>query len=158
MRTSMKTRAAAIEDAETIARLVNDAFRPERFFSNGDRTSPEKVRALMPKGKFVLVEEVDALIGCVYIELRGQRGYFGLLAVDPTHQRSGLGSRMVAIAEEECRSAGCRFMDLTIVNLRKELLGFYQHLGYVESGTLPYPSDLQTNLPCHLVKMSKALA
>jgi N-acetylglutamate synthase-like GNAT family acetyltransferase len=154
----MKTRTAELEDAEAIARLVNDAFRPERFFSNGDRTSPEKVRALMPKGKFLLVEEADALIGCVYIELRGERGYFGLLAVDPARQRSGLGSRLVAIAEEECRSAGCRFMDLTIVNLRKELLGFYRRLGYEESGTLPYPSDLQTNLPCHLVKMSKALA
>jgi N-acetylglutamate synthase-like GNAT family acetyltransferase len=154
----MKTRTAELDDAEAIARLVNDAFRPERFFSNGDRTNPEKVRELMPKGKFLLVEEAEALIGCVYIELRGERGYFGLLAVDPARQRSGLGSRMVAIAEEECHSAGCRFMDLTIVNLRKELLDFYRHLGYAESGTLPYPSDLQTNLPCHLVKMSKALA
>jgi N-acetylglutamate synthase-like GNAT family acetyltransferase len=154
----MKTRTAELEDAENIARLVNDAFRPERFFSNGDRTSPEKVRALMPKGKFLLVEEADALIGCVYIEVLGERGYFGLLAIDPARQRSGLGSRLVAIAEEECRSAGCRFMDLTIVNLRKELPGFYRHRGYVENGTLPYPSDLQSNLPCHLVKMSKALA
>jgi N-acetylglutamate synthase-like GNAT family acetyltransferase len=154
----MKTRVAVIDDAETIARLVNDAFRPERFFSNGDRTDPEKIRALVPKGKFLLVEEANALTGCVYIELRGERGYFGLLAIDPARQRSGLGSRLVAIAEEECRSAGCHFMDLTIVNLRKELLSFYQRLGYIESGTLPYPSDLQTNLPCHLVKMSKALA
>ena len=154
----MKTRAAAIEDAETIARLVNDAFRPERFFSNGDRTSPEKVRALMPKGKFVLVEEVDALIGCVYIELRGERGYFGLLAVDPQFQRAGLGSRLISVAEEYCRAEGCQFMDLTIVNLRTELPAFYRRLGYAESGTLPFPSDQQANQPCHLVKMTKPLA
>jgi N-acetylglutamate synthase-like GNAT family acetyltransferase len=154
----MKTRLARIEDAKNIARLVNTAFRPERFFTDSDRTDPEKVRALMLKGKFLLAEESGALAGCVYIELRGERGYFGLLAVDPALQRSGLGSRLVAAAEDECRSSGCRFMDLTIVNLRTELPPFYRRLGYLENGTLPFPSDQHPNQPCHLVKMSKPLA
>ncbi len=153
----MQTRTAELKDAENIARLVNDAFRTERFFADGDRTDPDKVRALLPKGKFLLVEDGGALTGCVYVELRGERGYFGLLAVDPAAQRSGLGSRMVAAAEEHCRAAACRFMDLTIVNLRKELPAFYRRLGYVESGTLPFPADQNTNQPCHLVRMSKAL-
>jgi ribosomal protein S18 acetylase RimI-like enzyme len=153
----MNTRIANPEDAEDIARLVNAAFRPERFFIDQDRTNPEKVRALLQKGKFLLVEQAGALAGCVYVELRGVRGYFGLLAVDPALQRSGLGSRMVAAAEEYCRAASCRFMDLTIVNLRTELPAFYNRLGYTESGTLPFPSDQQANQPCHLVRMSKPL-
>jgi ribosomal protein S18 acetylase RimI-like enzyme len=153
----MKTRVAEPEDAEDIACLVNAAFRPERFFIDADRTNPEKVRALLQKGKFLLVEQAGATAGCVYVELRGERGYFGLLAVDPGLQRSGLGTRMVAAAEEYCRDAGCQFMGLTIVNLRKELPGFYNRLGYTESGTLPFPSDQQANQPCHLVRMSKPL-
>jgi len=92
------------------------------------------------------------------VEVRGERGYFGLLAVDPALQRSGLGSRLVAAAEEYCRAAGCQFMDLTIVNLRTELPGFYHRLGYVESGTLHFPSEQEANQPCHLVRMSKPLA
>jgi len=154
----MKTRVAEPDDAEDIARLVNTAFRPERFFIDGDRTNPEKVRALLQKGKFLLVEQAGALAGCVYVELRGERGYFGLLAVDPGLQRSGLGSRLVAAAEEFCHAAGCQFMDLTIVNLRTELPAFYNRLGYTESGILPFPSDQQANQPCHLVRMSKPLA
>ena len=154
----MNTRTAQLEDAENIARLVNAAFRPERFFIAADRTNPEKVRALMQKGTFLLTEEASILTGCVYVELRDERGYFGLLAVDPALQRSGLGSRLVAAAEEYCRAAGCHFMDLTIVNLRTELPPFYQRLGYVESGTLPFPPDQHPNQPCHLVRMSKALA
>jgi GNAT superfamily N-acetyltransferase len=154
----MNTRTAQLDDAENIARLVNAAFRPERFFIDADRTNPEKVRALMQKGKFLLTEDAGALAGCVYVELRDERGYFGLLAVDPELQRSGLGSRLVAAAEEYCRAAGCHFMDLTIVNLRTELPPFYQRLGYVESGTLPFPSEQDANQPCHLVRMSKALA
>ena len=153
----MNTRPAQLEDAENIARLVNAAFRPERFFIDADRTNPEKIRALMPKGQFLLTEEAGVLVGCVYVELRDERGYFGLLAVDPALQRSGLGSRLVATAEEYCRSAGYRFMDLTIVNLRAELPLFYQRLGYVESGTLPFPPDQHPNQPCHLVRMSKPL-
>ena len=154
----MNSRIAQLEDAENIARLVNVAFRRERFFIDADRTDPEKVRALLQKGKFLLAEEAGALAGCVYVEVRGKRGYFGLLAVDPALQRSGLGSRLVAAAEEYCCAAGCQFMDLTIVNLRTELPGFYHRLGYVESGTLPFPSEQEANQPCHLVRMSKPLA
>jgi len=153
----MKSRIGQLEDAENIARLVNAAFRRERFFIDHDRTNPEKVRELLQKGKFLLAEEAGALAGCVYVEVRGERGYFGLLAVDPALQRSGLGSLLVAAAEEYCRAAGCQFMDLTIVNLRTELPGFYHRFGYVESGTLPFPSEQDANQPCHLVRMSKPL-
>lgn len=153
----MQTRTAKAEDGENIASLVNTAFRPERFFIDGDRTNPEKVRALMQKGKFLLAEDAGTLTGCVYVELRQERGYFGLLAVQPRRQRAGLGSALIAAAEEYCRAAGCRFMDLTVVNLRIELPPFYHRHGYVESGTLPFPSEQTPNQPCHLVRMSKPL-
>jgi GNAT superfamily N-acetyltransferase len=152
-------RNAEPADAESIARLVNSAFRPERFFVDADRTNPEKVRALLEKGKFLLAEDASVLIACVYVELRAERGYFGLLAVDPSRQRTGMGSRLIDAAEHYCRSAGCRFMDLTTVNLRKELPGYYRRRGYVENGTLPFPADqYPPKMPCHLVKMSKSLA
>lgn len=155
----IRTRTADFADAENIARLVNAAFRPERFFSDADRTNPDKVRELLQKGRFLLAGEASTLLACVYVELRGERGYFGLLAVDPARQRTGLGSRLVDAAEEYCRASGCLFMDLTIVNLRKELPGYYQRLGYVENGTLPFPHDQHPpKLPCHLVKMSKPLS
>ena len=152
-------RNAESADAEGIARLVNAAFRPERFFIDADRTNSEKVRALVEKGKFLLAEDAGVLVACVYVELRGERGYFGLLAVDPARQRTGMGSRMVHAAEDHCRAAGCRFMDLTTVNLRKELPGYYRRRGYMENGTLPFPADQHPpKMPCHLVKMSKSLA
>jgi GNAT superfamily N-acetyltransferase len=150
-------RTAELADATAIARLVNAAFRPERFFIDTDRTDPEKVGALLQKGKFLLCFEDGVLAGCVYAELRGERGYFGLLAVDPQRQRSGIGACLIAAAEQHCRSAGCRFMDLTFVNVRQELPAYYRHLGYVENGNLPFPADQATKIPVHLVQMSKAL-
>jgi GNAT superfamily N-acetyltransferase len=154
----IRTRTAELVDAENIARLVNIAFRTERFFIDADRTDPDKVRALLQKGKFLLAEEVSKLVGCVYVELRGERGYFGLLAVDPARQHSGMGSFLIEAAEDYCCAAGCLFMDLTIVNLRKELPGYYRRRGYVENGTLPFPEDQHPpKIPCHLVRMSKPL-
>ncbi len=150
-------RAAEPADASAIARLVNAAFRPERFFTDADRTDPEKVGVLLQKGKFLLLVEDGVLAGCVYVELRGERGYFGLLAVDPQRQRSGIGVRLIAAAEQRCRSAGCRFMDLTFVNVRQELPAYYRQFGYVENGTLPFPADQVTTIPVHLVQMSKPL-
>lgn len=94
-------RTAEPADASAVARLVNAAFRPERFFIDADRTNPEKVGALLQKGKFLMHLEDGVLAGCVYVELRGERGYFGLLAVDP--QRSALRNR--GAADRRCRTA-----------------------------------------------------
>jgi predicted N-acetyltransferase YhbS len=154
----IKIRTANSADAEAIARLVNAAFGPERFFIDGDRTDPDKVGALLKQGEFLLTEGSGALVGCVYVEVRGERGYFGLLAVDPSQQRTGLGFRLTEAAETYCRIAGCRFMDITIVNLRTPLFGYYGRLGYLENGTLPFPKEQHPlNIPCHLVKMVKSL-
>jgi predicted N-acetyltransferase YhbS len=152
-----RIRTAEADDAPAIARLVNAAFRPERFFIDTDRTDPEKVSALLQKEKFLLLFEDGVVVGCVYVEIRGERGYLGLLAVDPQRQRSGIGARLISAAEQHCRSAGCRFMDLTFVNVRQELPAYYQRFGYAESGTLPFPADQVTKIPVHLVQMSKAL-
>jgi GNAT superfamily N-acetyltransferase len=154
---SSQMRFAEASDTAAIAWLVNDAFRPERFFIEADRTNPEKVAALLEKGKFLLLFEGKMLAGCVYAELHGDRGYFGLLAVDPSRQRTGLGGRLIAAAEDYCRASGCHFMDLTFVNVRHELPTYYRRFGYKENGTLPFPPDQVPKVPVHLVRMSKPL-
>jgi GNAT superfamily N-acetyltransferase len=153
----MSIRVAEVSEAEGIVTLINAAFRIEKFFVDGDRITLGQVLSLFPKGEFLVADGDDAPAGCVYLEQRGERAYFGLLSIDPARQRSGLGSRLVAAAEQWARERGCRFMDLRIVNLREELPAFYCRLGYVEDGTDSFPADTPTKLPCHFVNMSKAL-
>jgi len=150
-------RRAQLDDAPRIMRLINDAFRTERFFIDEDRVDIDAVRTRLGQGDFLLAEEDGALLGCVYVEVRGERGYFGLLAVDSAKRRSGLGTRLMNAAEDRARAARCRFMDLTVVNLRKELPPFYTARGYVESGTEPFPAAARAKMPCHLVRMTKDL-
>jgi GNAT superfamily N-acetyltransferase len=152
----IRLRVAANADAEAIARLVNDAFRLERLiFTTEDRTNPDDVRSMLSKGEFLLGEDGAALVGCVYVEPRGERGYIGLLSVEPSRRRSGLGTRLMTAAEDRCRAAGARGVDIQMVNLRKELTDYYRRLGYVETGTAPFPAHVKITQPCHFITMSK---
>jgi N-acetylglutamate synthase-like GNAT family acetyltransferase len=155
---SVRLRIASFDDADKITDVINFAFRrAEEFFVNGDRIDVEKVLDFLRTGKFLVAEENGILIGCVYVEPRGDRAYLGLLSVDPSRQQAGLGSLLMAEGEKYCRGLDCRFMDIKIVNLREELQGFYQSRGYVETGTSPFPADVETELPCHFIDMSKPL-
>ncbi|HUE81163.1 MAG TPA: GNAT family N-acetyltransferase [Pyrinomonadaceae bacterium] len=155
-------RLAGPEDAESLTALINTAFRrAEGFFIDEDRIDLESVMHLLETGKFLLAESTELLLGCVYVEQRsgetGGRAYLGLLAVNPNRQRSGIASDLMEIAEDYGREQGACFMDLKVVSLREELLLFYGKRGYVETGTLPFPPEVETLVPCHLIEMSKPL-
>jgi GNAT superfamily N-acetyltransferase len=151
-------RIATFVDAPRITSVINAAFKiAEEFFVDGNRITQAEVEKMLNKGTFLLAETGDKLNGCVYVELRGERSYLGLLSVDPTGQQSGLGSLLMAEAEKYCRERGSHCMDILIVNLREDLPAFYQKRGYVESGTTPFPADVPTRIPCHFINMSKSL-
>src|SRR5688500_10170128 len=151
-------RIAEASDARQIMAVINSAFRvAEEFFCFEDRITLEEVERLFTTGT-VLVTEIDrVLVGCVYVELRGDRSYLGLLSVDPSQQQGGLGSLLMTAAENYCREMGSQFMDIYIVNLRTELTPFYLRRGYGETGTLPFPPEVQTKHPCHFITMAKPL-
>jgi N-acetylglutamate synthase-like GNAT family acetyltransferase len=150
-------RNATEGDAGAIAHLVNTAFLVERFFIERDRTNPATIRNLLEKGKFLLAEDARNLVGCVYVELREERGYFGMLSIDPSRQGMGVGRQLVNTAEQYFRDAGCKFSDMMIVNVRTDLHTLYQRWGYVETGTAIYDDPTPTKIPVHFINMSKQL-
>jgi GNAT superfamily N-acetyltransferase len=159
MMSAVPIRVAAPADAAKITDVINAAFRiAEEFFVDGSRIGRAEVEQLLAKGTFLLAEVDGKLHGCVYVELRGERSYLGLLSVDPACQKSGLGSVLMHEAENYCRERGSRSMDILIVNLRQELPAFYKRRGYVENGTTPFPENVPTKVPCHFINMSKPLS
>jgi predicted N-acetyltransferase YhbS len=150
-------REATAPDASAIAALINAAFEVERFFVEGSRTNVNEILEHMRKGRFLVTEAGGRMTGCVYYESRGERGYFGLLAVHPADKGKGLGRMMVAAVEDELRKAGCQAVDIRVVNLRRELPPFYRRLGYEETGTEPFTAGAATKQACHFICMSKPL-
>jgi GNAT superfamily N-acetyltransferase len=157
MASDLSFRDAGPGDVEAITNLINLAFRVERFFVDGDRITASEVRDRLSTGKFIVADSAELLCGCIYAELRGQRCYAGLLSVDPSQQRTGIGSRLMAAAEDYGQANGCHAMDLQIVNVRAEMSGYYQRLGYVQTGVAPFPETVPTKMPCHFVTMAKKL-
>lgn len=154
---ALRIRVAAAEDVEPLARLINAAFVVEQPFIEGERIDPVGVREYMQKGKFVVAEDAAGLAGCVYVELRVERGYLGLLGVARPRQGTGLGRKLMEAAEDYFRAAGCRAIDLRIISPRTPLPAFYEHMGYAQTEIAPFLADVPVKVPCHYILMSKLL-
>jgi GNAT superfamily N-acetyltransferase len=139
--------------------VINAAFAIETFI-DGTRTDPEDLAEMMQGGAFLLAyDDSVRLVASVYVEVRGPRGYFGMLAVDPSQQGRGLARVLVLAAEDHCRKQGCTAMGLTVLSLRPELPPFYRKLGYIEAGTEDFhPSrPIKAGTKCHCIIMSKTI-
>jgi N-acetylglutamate synthase-like GNAT family acetyltransferase len=150
-------RLAEAADTEALVRLINEAFAVEKIVIEGERIDAEKVRALFATGNFLLLFEAEQLLGCVYVEVKGKRGYLGLLGVRPARQKSGFGRRLTTAAEDYFREAGCEAVDLRIVSVRAELPPFYERLGYAATAIAPVPDTIPLKIPSHFIVMSKSL-
>lgn len=153
-----RIRTADAADADALAGLINAAFVVERFFKAGNRTSPAAVRSLMATGAILVADDATgAPAGSVFVEIRGDRAAIGMVSVDPSRQRRGLGRALMAAAERHARAHGCVAADISIVNLREELPPFYRRLGYEEAGTAPFDPKEPTTRECHFTLMAKTL-
>lgn len=155
----LRVRTASASDCEALSSLINSAFSIEKFL-DGTRTDQQQLKQMMEKGEFLLAcDSSGQLLATVYVEVRGARGYFGMLSVRPEHQGNGLGTKMVHVAEEYCRGKGCTAMDLFVLSLRPELPPIYRKLGYVETGTEAFHPQraFVGATDCHCIVMSKNL-
>jgi len=156
---SLHIRPAVAADRDRLIPLINEAFAVETFMT-GPRTDPGRLAASMEKGTILLAEdESGQLVASIYVEVRGDRGYAGMLAVDPARQRAGIGRSMMQAAEDFLRARGCVALDITVLSLRSELPPVYRAYGFVETGAeiFDYPHPLKDGLETHCIVMSKPL-
>ena len=156
---SLAVRLATVADIVRLTELVNAAFSIETFLE-GTRTDEEGLAAMMREGDLLAAEDAEGrVVGCVYTEVRGERGYMGMLAVDPALQGKGLGSRIMDAAEQHLRSHGCKAVDILVLNLRTELPPIYRRHGYIETGTQNHGlhRTLKPGVEYHFIVMSKDL-
>jgi GNAT superfamily N-acetyltransferase len=139
--------------------MINSAFEVEGFIE-GTRTDDERLAAMMQNGDILVAEDgAGSLLACIYTEVRGARGYLGMLAVDPASQGTGLGGWLVGAAEDHLRRQGCEAVDINVLSMRPELVPIYRKFGYGEIGTEKfYPSrPLKAGIECHCIVMSKQI-
>lgn len=153
-------RQATADDIAEMVRVVNAAYEVERTIISGPRLCFHEAVERLTQGSALVIDRLEAprgLCAVVFLSMEQDHGYLGPLAVDPVHQGQGLARRLVQAVEKRCMEAGCRFMDITVVNRREELFPFYERLGFQPSGKVPFHSQERMLQPIHLVKMTKRL-
>ncbi|MFC5525002.1 GNAT family N-acetyltransferase [Rhodanobacter ginsengisoli] len=145
-------RPASSADIAAIVALVESAYRgesglrgwtTESHLLDGQRTDAADVGALIgrPDCLVLLAEQDGQLRASCHIERQGETGYFGMFAVDPSGQGSGLGKQVLAEAERVAREEWhCRSMRMTVIEQRAELIAWYERRGYRRTGEYqPFP-------------------
>lgn len=163
-------RTATPADAPAVRALIESGYRGDsarKGWSNeadllgGDRTTPEEVAAMIaaPEKRVLLAEEQGALVGTVTVtDLGNARAYMGLLCIDPERQAGGLGRAMVREVEQlAVQVFAARVMELIVVDVRTELVAWYERRGYGRTGVLrPFP--LPMDVPYKMVELERTIA
>ena len=101
--------------------------------SSAHRLTPDSLeRKCAAETVFVAVAE-GRLVGCVFLANSGAHAYVGKLAVEPAHQRHGIGRRLLEAAEAEAKRLGNLVVELqTRVELTDNHAAFAR-LGFRET-------------------------
>lgn len=160
---TVTVRAAGPDDIDDVVVLVESAYRgdssragwtTEADLLGGQRTDADDVRAALPH--LLLAAADGELLGCCTLTPKGAStsaaggsGHFGMFAVRPSLQGHGIGSVLLDAAESRARALGLARVEMTVLELRPELIAFYVRRGYSDTGEKrPFPyGDERLGLP-----------
>lgn len=146
---------ANINNAAAICSLLNSAYRGEsskqgwtteaHLIDGTIRTTEASVQEVIQKPGSVLLKYTDAadnIIGCVNLQLHGEKLYLGMFSVSPLLQGGGIGKKLLAAAEEYAQHINCSIIYMSVITLRTELINWYQRHGYKDTGQrIPFTDD-----------------
>ena len=145
-------RAATPADIPALVALVTSAYRgdasragwtTEADLLDGARIDPQGLQADLerPRSTILLAERDGQLVACAHVADADGKGYFGMFSVDPALQGDGVGKQLLEAAEAHAaREWGVPVMQMTVIDVRDELIAFYQRRGYQRTGIKkPFP-------------------
>ena len=153
----LQFRRAMHADVGALVALVESAYRgdasragwtTEADLLDGRRTGEDDIAACINRDRsMILIGERDGeLLACAHVAVEsvsdaGDVGYFGMFSVRPQLQRAGIGKAMLSEAERIARDEWrLPSMRMTVIDLRDELIAFYERRGYYRTGvTKPFP-------------------
>ena len=158
---TLQFRPATHADTDAVVALVESAYRgdasragwtTEADFLDGRRTGADDIAACLDRDHSVILlgERNGELLACAHVAVEhaddgSAAGYFGMFAVVPTLQGGGVGKAMLAEAERIARDDWqLPVMRMTVIDIREELIAFYQRRGYHRTGVLksfPYGDE-----------------
>ena len=167
-------RLATLDDLTHIENLVNAAYRGETSrlgwtteadLLDGQRTDKEALHDIISTANniIILCHKANQIIGTVHLHCKQKTCHFGMFTIQPSSQGLGIGKQFIAYAEQYARKQwACTTMMMTVIDLRKELLQWYERRGYINTGKrakFPYGDErfgipLRNDLELTILKKS----
>lgn len=157
MSETVTIRVATHGDLPALHPVIERAYRGESARAGwtheadlvqGTRTDIPTLAAIVddPAQRLLVALQDGTIVGCVQVSDKGGGlAYLGLLCIDPTLQAGGYGKQLVDAAEACARDDfGARRMEMTVIDVRRKLIAFYERRGYAVSGEkrdFPIPLD-----------------
>ncbi len=164
---------ASIKDCHDLEKLVNSAYRGESSkqgwtteadLLGGVRTTKASLQKLLEDPASVIMKYTDdnqQIQGCIYLQIKKEKLYLGMLTVSPSLQDKGVGKQMLFFAETYAKENKCTAITMTVIYSRTELISWYARHGYQPTGeTEPFPTDPAFGLPkqpLHFIVMEKPI-
>ena len=154
-------RAATTADIPALIALVTSAYRGEASRAgwtteadllDGARIDAAGLQAELgrPRSTILLAEREGRLLACAHVADDNGTGYFGMFSVAPGQQGGGIGKQVMAAAEAHAaRAWGLSKMQMAVIDVRDELIAFYERRGYRRTGIKkPFPyGDARFGIP-----------
>lgn len=170
----MKISRAILSDLPNICLLANNAYRGEEakkgwtfesdFIEGDKRTDENDLFFLFSNEKAIFLiakNEDEVMTGSVYLEAKNENLYMGMLSVEPILQGKGIGKLLVSNAIQYGQSLGLEKLQIQVVHLRKELILWYEKLGFISSDKMmPFEVPLEfgkPKVPLHFIEMYRIL-
>lgn len=152
---------ASVADVPRLAAIINGCYRGEASKAGwtteadliaGDlRTDEANLSEILANENAVILKcchTTAGIVGCVFLEKKGDRLYLGMLSVDVAWQASGIGKRLLVAAEEHAQSLGCVAIFMRVIPVRTELMAWYERHGYQPTGERnPFDGDPRFGVP-----------
>lgn len=155
-------RRATADDVASLETLINTSFRDDQtteVFLSTDHTAIDVTssaalasKIAQPDTAVLVATEPDTGALIAHCSLRfpmedGVTAWFGLFAVDVGYKNLGIGSQVLAYAEDYARrELGAKRMEFDVVNTRAGLIAWYMSRGYKPMDkTLPFPYESAGN-------------
>jgi len=154
-----QTRNANTDDLDQLSDYIvwGQRFKVEAYpdlFATVDKDAAKSflLKCLDSKTSYIRVaERQSTIVGFSFLEIYEQGGsfirlprrfaYLELIAVDPQHQRSGIGSALLADAREIAKSLGIHRIELDVIGFNEGARHFYSSQGFSELGYRMYSED-----------------
>jgi len=132
------TDESAVIDLWTRCELVAPQNNPHADIQRKLQVAPEL---------FLVGTLNDEIVATVMAGYEGHRGWINYLAVAPHLQKTGYGRQIMEYAEGLLRERGCPKINLQVRATNRQVIEFYQRLGFAIADVLSMGKRLATDEP-----------